>query len=145
MQIKTVSLSTLTVSRPSRGRRSRVDLHPRHLVCHLLHGSRWAVVLRVWGVRSWQVPGFRDVLLSNSRPENANRSSVTKGAMSPRRKVLHQENVVAAVNFHLLLSSRMQKFQSCIHDTFTRYNQLCLSFKSKKVTCCSYLLTSDWL
>lgn len=64
------NLFTFTVSRPSRGRRSRVDLHPCHLVCHLLHCGWRAVMLGVGWVWPWHVPSSRVVMLRNSRPEN---------------------------------------------------------------------------
>lgn len=61
---------TFTVSWPGRGRWSRVDLHPCHLVCHLLHCGWRAVMLGVGGVWSWHVPSCRVVMLRNRRPEN---------------------------------------------------------------------------
>lgn len=87
VQISTVSLTTPTVSWASRGRRCRVELHPWHLVCQLLHCCRWTIMLGEGGMRSWQVPSSRYILLRNSRPENTNRFLVTQGADKEEERV----------------------------------------------------------
>lgn len=57
------------VSRSSRGRRPRVDLHPTHLVSDLMHCGWGTIVLRVGGVR-WpcHVHPCLVVWLRHSRP-----------------------------------------------------------------------------
>lgn len=138
-----MSLSTLTISLPSRGRRSRVDLHPWHLVCHLLHGSRRAVVLGVWGVRSRQVPSSRDKLLSSSRPKQCKQVlSNISSTKEPWKKGCPPRKHCGCSKLWpiFLLPCRMQMFLIC-----SRYNQLCFSFKYKKrLVAATFLPVTDY-
>lgn len=57
-----------SISWTSWGRRSRGDLHPRHLVRDLLHCGWRPIVLRIGGVRPRHVHSSRVVWLRHRRP-----------------------------------------------------------------------------
>lgn len=67
-----------TIARPGSSWCSRRDLHPRHLVGHLLHAGR-SVVLGVGGPRPRQIHGSLVVLLRDGRPGNTAAVSVWRG------------------------------------------------------------------